>query len=183
MPRDKNLHGAVPASGRGQVMVMREATFRLGENLAFKNTNWVYGLEEQWAVIGSNGSGKSLFLEAVRGALPIIHGEMAYHFRPPAGFSQEEAITQVCFEDRKLDVHQMVLQSRWNSLEEDDAARVRDFLSYDRVMDVNPFEVTDRHVHERRFFDRLVEVDGHASKLGRATSDWIGKALNISRGS
>ena len=166
MPREKKLHGAVPASGRGQVMGMREATFRLGEGLAFENTNWVYGLEEQWAVIGSNGSGKSLFLEAVRGALPIVHGEMAYYFRPPTGFSQEEAITQVCFEDRKLDVHQMVLQSRWNSLEEDEAVRVRDFLLYDRVMDVNPFEVTDRHVHERRFFDRRVARAVRLLKIG-----------------
>lgn len=33
---------------------------------------------------------------------------------------------------------------------------------------------------ERRFFDRLIEVDGHASDLGQATSDWIGKALNVS---
>jgi molybdate transport system ATP-binding protein len=110
--------------------------------------------------VGGNGSGKSLFLEAVRGTLPVVRGEMSFHFRPPAGFSHVEAISQVCFEDRKSDVHQMVLQSRWNSLEEDDAMQVRDFLSYDRVMNVNPFEVTNRHESDRVAFAR---------RLARAT--------------
>jgi len=145
---------------------MREAAFRLGERLAFEKTSWSYGRQQQWAVIGANGSGKSLFLEAVRGTLPIVHGDMSYHFRPPAGFSHEEAISQVCFEDRKLDVHHMVMQSRWNSIEEHESLRVLDFLSYERAMDVNSFEVTNRHAHERRAFDRRVARAIRLLKIG-----------------
>jgi molybdate transport system ATP-binding protein len=155
LPQKKHLGTLIPTR-RGCVLTMREAAFRLGEDLVFENTNWCYAQQEQWAVTGGNGSGKSLFLEAVRGNLPIVRGEIRYQFRPPAGFSGEEAISQVCFEDRKLDVQQMVLQSRWNSLEQEDALRARDFLSYDRVMDVNPFEVTDRHGRERTAFSRRV---------------------------
>jgi molybdate transport system ATP-binding protein len=48
----------------------------------------------------------------------------------------------------------VVLQSRWNSLEEESGLRVRDFLAYDRVMEANPFEVTGRHREARRRFAR-----------------------------
>jgi molybdate transport system ATP-binding protein len=145
---------------------MHEAAFRLGERLAFERTSWSYRREDQWAVIGGNGSGKSLFLEAVRGTLPMVQGEMSYHFRRPAGFSHEEAISLVSFEDRKLDVHHMVMQSRWNSLEDHGSLRVRDFLAYERAMDMNPFEVTNRHAHERRAFDRRVARAIRLLKIG-----------------
>ena len=61
------------------------AAFRLGERLVFKNTSWVMRRGEQWALIGANGSGKSLFADAVRGRLPVVQGEFRYHFRPSGG--------------------------------------------------------------------------------------------------
>ena len=79
---------------------------------------------------------------------------MRYHFQPPPGLTPEEAISHVSFEDRKADVHDTVVQSRWNSLEEEGAALVRDFLSYERVMEINPFEVTRRHDQARPQFER-----------------------------
>lgn len=46
------------------------------------------------------------------------------------------------------------MQSRWNSLEEEATSSVGEFLSYDRVMEVNPFEITDRHERQRPGFER-----------------------------
>ena len=66
----------------------------------------------------------------------------------------EEAIGHMSFEDRKLDVQEMVVQSRWNSIEEENALRVRDFLSYEQVMEINPFEVRDQEDRERGSFER-----------------------------
>jgi len=105
-------------------------------------------------VLGTNGSGKSLLAEALRGRLPLVQGELTYHFRPAPDFSPAESIGLVAFETRKVDLGDCVVQSRWNSFEEQGSLRVRDFLSYDRVMDVNPFEVTDRHDRARPGFDR-----------------------------
>jgi len=130
------------------------AGFRLGERILFENTTWVFHRDEHWAVLGGNGSGKSLFADALRGRLPLVQGEMRYHFRPPAGLSHEEAIGHVSFEDRKQGLAGTVVQSRWNSLEEEGAMQVGDYLSYERVMDINPFEVNPRHERERPQFDR-----------------------------
>jgi ABC-type cobalamin/Fe3+-siderophores transport system ATPase subunit len=133
---------------------LERATFRLGDQLVFENTSWVFHGREQWAIIGANGSGKSLLADALRGRLPLVQGDLRYHFRGPPGLGAEAAIGHVSFEDRKRDVHGTVVQSRWNSLEEESALRVRDFLAYERVMDINPFEVTARFDRARPHFER-----------------------------
>jgi molybdate transport system ATP-binding protein len=131
-----------------------DATFRLGDRLVFEHTSWVFRRPEHWAILGANGSGKSLLSDALRGRLPLVQGELRYHFQPPPGLAPEDAISHVSFEDRKAEVHDTVVQSRWNSLEEASGSLVRDYLSYERVMDVNPFEVTARHRQARPHFER-----------------------------
>jgi molybdate transport system ATP-binding protein len=135
---------------------LRDVTFRLGDRLIFENSTWIFHRHEQWAIIGSNGSGKSVLADCLRGRLPLVHGELRYHFRPPAHLSHEEAIGHVAFEDRKSELHGTVVQSRWNSFEEEASVRVADFLSYDLVMDVNPFEVTQNHAVDRPRFVRRI---------------------------
>jgi len=133
---------------------LRNGAFLLGDRIIFDHTSWVFQRHEHWAIIGGNGSGKTLLADALRGGLPLVRGELRYHFRPPPGLTHEEAIGHVSFEDRKAEVHDTVVQSRWNSMEEEDALLVRDFLSYERVMEINPFEVTRRHGNARSRFDR-----------------------------
>lgn len=140
--------------GHRPFLSLHNAAFRLGDRIVFAGTSWTFHRDEQWAVLGPNGSGKSLLVEALRGRLPVVQGELTYHFRPAPGSSPQDAIGVVAFENRKLDLRDAGVQSRWNSLEEEGALRVRDFLSYERVMDVNPFEVTDRHDRARPAFGR-----------------------------
>jgi molybdate transport system ATP-binding protein len=133
---------------------LTDATFRLGDRLVFENTFLNFCRNQHWAVVGQNGSGKSLFGDALRGRLPLVHGDLKYHFKPPAGLSHEECIGHVSFEDRKSNVHDTVVQSRWNSIEEQDALTVRQFLSYQRVMEINPFEVSPNHAKAKLAFER-----------------------------
>jgi molybdate transport system ATP-binding protein len=139
---------------RSSFLSLRKATFRLGDQLVFPGTTWSFGKQEHWAVIGANGSGKSLFADALRGQLPLVGGDLNYHFRPPAGLSAESAIGHVSFQARKTDLRDAVTQSRWSSFEEEEALRVEDFLAYEHVMEVNPFEVTPRHRLDRPGFLR-----------------------------
>jgi molybdate transport system ATP-binding protein len=136
-----------------RLLSLCSASFRLGERLIFEKTTWTYLRGEQWAVLGANGSGKSLFADALRGRLPMVNGELNYFFKPEPGLSHEECIGHVSFERRKLELRDIVAQSRWNSLESEGAMRVDSFLSYERVMEVNPFEVTNIHLRARPHFD------------------------------
>jgi molybdate transport system ATP-binding protein len=150
---------------------LHDAAFRLGDRLVFEHTSWTFHQDEHWALVGANGSGKSLLADALRGQLPLVRGELRYHFRPASGLTAEESIAHVSFEDRRHDGRETVVQSRWNSLEEESGLVVRDFLSYDRVMEVNPFEVTPRHDKARPRFERrrnrAVALLGVAPFLGR----------------
>ena len=131
---------------------LREATFRLGDRLVFANTTWTFSRNEHWAVLGGNGSGKSLFADALRGVVPLVHGELKYSFGTTPGLLPEQVIGHVAFEDRRTDIHETVAQSRWNSIEEDVALQVGDLLAYERVMEINPYEVReDRNENRRKF--------------------------------
>jgi molybdate transport system ATP-binding protein len=59
---------------------LSEATFRLGERFVFERTTWSVQRGEHWAVVGDNGSGKSLFADAICGRLPLVRGELRYHW-------------------------------------------------------------------------------------------------------
>ena len=138
---------------------LRNATFKLGESDIFPGTNWHWRRSESWAVVGGNGSGKSLFLDALRGRLPLTAGSMTYCFRAPKGGVHEDAIGHVSFEDRRDNVHDTVVQSRWNSLEEAGAVRVREFLSYENILQINPYEVRPRNaeLRERTLFEKKLK--------------------------
>jgi molybdate transport system ATP-binding protein len=144
-------HGG-SASGRRSFLALKNASFRLGERLVFERSNWVWNRDEHWAVVGPNGSGKSVFADCLRGLLPLVKGELTWHFRPPRGFTAEQAMGHVAFEDRKQDLHGTVVQSRWNSFEEEEGLSVAAFLSYERVLDINPYEI--REHSERGSFER-----------------------------
>ncbi|HSU55499.1 MAG TPA: ATP-binding cassette domain-containing protein [Candidatus Dormibacteraeota bacterium] len=133
---------------------LRNATFRLGDRLVFKDTSWVWKEGEQWAIIGGNGSGKSLLGDALRGRLPLVEGELTHHFGPEAGLMAEECIGHVSFEDRRLNVHESVVQSRWNSIEQQTGTTVEQFLSFESVMEIIPFEVKPAHPSMKRRFEK-----------------------------
>jgi len=158
---------------------VRDATFRLGDRLVFENTTWTFSRHQQWAIIGPNGSGKTLLADALRGRLPLVGGELTYHFRPPPGLSPEEAIGHVAFEDRKAELHGAVVQSRWTSFEEEGSQRVADFLSYDRVLGVNPFEINPAQSVARPLFERRLR---RAMALLQIRPFWTRTLLSLSNG-
>lgn len=160
----------------------------MGEGIVFENTSWVFHRDEHWAIIGANGSGKSLLADAVRGRLPLVRGQLRYHFPAPPGLMPEEAIGQVSFEVRKGEAQGAVMQSRWNSFEEERGLRVRDFLAYERVMEANPFEVTDRHEPARTRFERrrrravgLLRVEPFLERTLISLSNGEGQRVELAR--
>ncbi|MCG3148263.1 MAG: hypothetical protein PCFJNLEI_01706 [Verrucomicrobiae bacterium] len=68
------------------------ASLRVGDRLLFRNTNWIFRRGEHWALIGPNGSGKTLFASGLTGAVPVVRGEC----HGPDG-----AVAHVSFEQQK----------------------------------------------------------------------------------
>jgi molybdate transport system ATP-binding protein len=127
------------------IVELIDATIRAGDRLVFRHTNWVFRQGENWALIGPNGSGKTLFASALTGAVPVIRGEL---------LTPEESVVHVSFEEHKALAGDAPAAARWFSLEEEDALRVRELLSQNSVEERNPFEVVTRLPGAARAFAR-----------------------------
>jgi molybdate transport system ATP-binding protein len=126
-------------------------SLRLNDRIIFPNTNWEFYNDEHWAIIGTNGSGKSILVRALSGQIPVVQGKIVYHFlknRPQARFpnkdtSPRHAISYVCFDKQRqaLARKDRIYQARWHSSESADALSVSDYLSVEHVYNINPFQV------------------------------------------
>lgn len=80
------------------------ASLRVGERLLFRNTNWTFRRGEHWALIGANGSGKTLFASALTGAVPVVRGELC---------ATDGAVAHVSFEQQKALAGDAPAAARW----------------------------------------------------------------------
>ncbi|MCE9614366.1 MAG: ATP-binding cassette domain-containing protein [Lentisphaerae bacterium] len=116
-------------------------SLRVGERLLFTGTTWTFRRGQQWALVGPNGAGKSCLAAALCGHVPVVRGDVQYHFRMPPGVEPEHAVGTVSFAEQRAAVGNGFVQARWNTWALEGAARVSDYLSRDHVEDRNPFEI------------------------------------------
>jgi molybdate transport system ATP-binding protein len=77
-------------------------TCRLQDRLMFQNSSWRFHSDEHWAILGPNGGGKSTFVRALWGGIPLRSGTILFHFSDSKteadSLSQRDAIGYVSFE-------------------------------------------------------------------------------------
>ena len=147
---------------------MEHATFRLGDEEVFAQTNWCWHPGEQWAILGPTGGGKSLFIQAMQGRLPRVRGELNYGFEPATGdrwtdgddLAPEAAIVEVSPQtQRELARRESsYYQSRWHSGVAEGQRTVAGFLSQDAVENILDCEVNARRSNPRVFARSRAEV-------------------------
>ena len=76
----------------------------LGGKVIVRNTDIHLSFGEKIALIGRNGSGKSTFLKAVMGQLPIASGELKVGVNIKIGYFSQEALATLDPEETPLDV-------------------------------------------------------------------------------
>ena len=58
---------------------IKNANVYVGGNKDLKSLNWSMGENENWAVIGNNGTGKTTFMKLIFGELiPVFGGEVSW---------------------------------------------------------------------------------------------------------
>lgn len=59
---------------------LENITVRLRDRPYLHNTSWQIASNENWAVLGPNGSGKTTFARTLLGQVPIVNGRIRYRF-------------------------------------------------------------------------------------------------------
>ncbi len=111
------------------VLRMENVTIRSKNRLCFGGTNWGIGENEQWALIGPTGAGKSIFVKALSGHLPVVQGQIVNYFDgTPEGrpYLNRGEIILVSAETQRdvLQQHAAFHQARWQSIQGDDIPTV-----------------------------------------------------------
>ena len=140
------------------LLVLENVSLRWSERLIFHRTHWTWRRGEQWAILGRNGSGKSLLALALCGKVPVVQGEIRYHLNAPdrgasADIIPEDRIALLSPRvQRDLVARESTFhQSRWHSGISEGQQTVRQFLSQASVEELNPFEVKARKTGARIF--------------------------------
>jgi molybdate transport system ATP-binding protein len=142
-----------------EFLALDRVTLRLAAGArAFARTSWTWHQGEQWAILGPDGSGKSLLVQALCGELPLAAGEVRGPFLPGATVEPDPVrdVVRISPEtQRRVVLSQSTFyQSRWHSGLTEGHQAVSEFLAQDAVEDHNPFEVNPPRGDRREFVRR-----------------------------
>ncbi|MDR0384486.1 MAG: ATP-binding cassette domain-containing protein [Prevotellaceae bacterium] len=107
---------------------IKNAAFRKFKYLVFNDLNWEMYPDENWAVVGANGSGKTTFLEILEGRLMKVKGEIDYSFAGTIPENATRMIASVHFSDPSINCAGFYYQQRYNASETGSIITVRNFL-------------------------------------------------------
>ncbi len=62
------------------LITLDRITVRLQDRPYLQNTSWQINTSEHWAILGPNGSGKTTFAKSLLGQIPIVRGNIVFHF-------------------------------------------------------------------------------------------------------
>jgi molybdate transport system ATP-binding protein len=76
----------------GPLITLENISVRLRDRLYLQHTSWQINSNEHWAILGPNGSGKTTFAKSILGEVPVVRGNILYHFskedrQNPAGIA------------------------------------------------------------------------------------------------
>lgn len=125
---------------RGRPLVtFSGVTLQIRDRRIFERVDWSIRDGEHWAIVGRNGSGKSVLARAIFGGVPVVGGEIEYQFSERGESERangacpepEDFIAHVSFEDQReiVGAQSPYYQSRYNSIEGADAPTALDLLS------------------------------------------------------
>jgi molybdate transport system ATP-binding protein len=154
-------------------ITLDDVSLRLYDGTSFQHLCWEILSDQHWAVIGPNGSGKSTLMKALCGQVPVVGGQIVYHFAENGasgdgfrrGSRPQDHIAYVTFDAQRtvLGWQNPFHQARWNSGASQATLSVSEYLSESHVRGLNPYEVVEEQSDPAVFLaqrDRVVDLLG-----------------------
>ncbi len=133
-------------------LTLQQVTLRLYGRLLFEGTDWEIRDDQQWAVVGPNASGKTTLVRAIAGQVPVVHGEIVYHWAKEGTLPHRE-VAYAAFDSpgQALRKAGHFYQARWNTGTQETALSVDAYLSEQNVKQINPFQVVEETPDPARY--------------------------------
>lgn len=103
--------GDVEQKHQKRMLVAHNLTVRLGEHNILWETDADLYFGEKIALVGRNGSGKSTFIKAILGSVPIASGELKLGVNVKVGYFSQEATGNLNLDGTPLDVVSRVMKA------------------------------------------------------------------------
>lgn len=140
--------------------------FTAAQDAPFAGTVWSFHEGEQWVVTGPNGSGKTYLATILAGETPCrgIQVEMPEEI--------DGHVALLTFGQQQSEAGGSWLQARWHESVSEDEKTVEQWLSFESVHEITPFEVRGDDTAERarfarqaRLLDKLFHLSGLRNRL------------------
>ena len=158
------------------LITLQQATISRSGTPVLTNLDWTLKAGECWAIVGDTGAGKTSFLQALAGLLPVRIGRAVYPAHQSSDLSLYQWLRQnVLFVSFKEDSRQFsyaghFYQQRYHATMGDEAPTVRDFLQY-------PDTPEARALVQRLGLEPLLELSLLKLSNGQTRKARIGKAF------
>jgi molybdate transport system ATP-binding protein len=119
------------------LLKIQNAAFRKSQYPVFRNLNWELHPDENWAIVGATGAGKTTFLEILEGRLTPVCGNLIYNFADTGDGNTARHIAAVYFNDPSIDCGAFYSQQRYNASETENIITVRRFMKLDDAGDLS----------------------------------------------
>ncbi len=152
---------------------VEDITIRVGAGQLFEHTSWSIENDQNWAIIGGTGSGKSILARAIGRKISLAHGRITYYFDGQDRSAQGRTYlnpnelpilsseTHRDFLNQFADYH----QARWQSFEGEGAPTVSDLLTAKSIQYRSPYEVSqpieDEEIYQQKrdYAVQLLKLD------------------------
>ncbi len=138
----------------------------------FENINWTLKPDENWAITGKTGAGKTSLIDLIMGKMTVKNGEMTFPFLQSKALQEKgyfrlaEYVAVVRFYISLINYRNFYYQQRYYSTENDEVQTVRDFL-----------KTSDETIFNLLKINNLLDLNLNKLSNGQTRKMYLAKAL------
>ena len=120
------------------IIEIENLTAQRRDKIVFEHINWTLRPDENWAIVGKTGAGKTSFIDLLMGKMTVRAGTMTYPFlhskamQEKGYFRLADYVAVVRFNISLINYANFYYQQRYYSSENEGVETVRDFFKYKR---------------------------------------------------
>ena len=154
------------------IIEIQNLTAQRRDKIVFEHINWTLRPDENWAIVGKTGAGKTSFIDLLMGKMTVRTGIMTYPFlhskaiQEKGYFRLAEYVAVVHFNISLINYSNFYYQQRYYSSENEGVQTVRDFLNTIDNQMLNLLKIND-----------LLDLELNKLSNGQTRKMYLAKAL------